>query len=140
VKIVIENKKALFNFFILEKFQAGVVLLGTEIKSIRDGKISIQNAFCIIENNEIFIVNMHISQYKFGNIYNHDETRKKKLLLKKQEIIKIKNKILKGTTIVPLKVYLDKHNIAKIEIAIAKGKKLYDKRQAIKERDLKRKK
>ena len=137
--IVATNKKALFNFFILEKFSAGIVLCGTEIKSVREKKVNINGAFCFLSENEIFIKQMHIAQYKFGNIYNHLETRIRKLLLNKQEIRKIKNKLDKGMSIIPIYLFLNEKNLAKIEIALVKGKKLYDKRQSIKERDLKRK-
>ena len=133
------NKKAKFNYFILDELTAGIVLTGTEIKSIRERKVNINEAYCFFKNNELFIKQMHISQYKFGNIYNHYETRIRKLLLNKQEIKKIKNKLEKGMTILPLRLFLNEKNLAKVEIALAKGKKLYDKRNAIKERDLKRK-
>ena len=139
ILVIATNKKALFNYFILEKFSAGIVLTGTEIKSIREKKVSINESFCFLNNNEIFIKQMHITQYNFGNIYNHYETRIRKLLLQKKEIKKIKNKLEKGMTILPLRLFLNENNLAKVEIALAKGKKLYDKRNAIKERDLKRK-
>jgi SsrA-binding protein len=139
ILVIATNKKALFNYFILEKFSAGIVLTGTEIKSIREKKVSINESFCFLNNNEIFIKQMHIPQYNFGNIYNHYETRIRKLLLQKKEIKKIKNKLEKGMTILPLRLFLNEKNLAKVEIALAKGKKLYDKRNAIKERDLKRK-
>ena len=139
ILVIATNKKALFNYFILEKFSAGIVLTGTEIKSIREKKVSINESFCFLNNNEIFIKQMHITQYNFGNIYNHYETRIRKLLLQKKEIKKIKNKLERGMTILPLRLFLNEKNLAKVEIALAKGKKLYDKRNAIKERDLKRK-
>ena len=138
MKIIARNKKASFNYFLLDTFQAGIVLHGTEIKSVRANKVSIQDAYCIVRNEEMFIVNMHIAKYSHGNIFNHDETRQRKLLLHKKQIIKLHNRIMQeNLTIVPTKVYIEK-GLAKVEIAVAKGKKNYDKRQSIKEKDDKR--
>lgn len=138
MKIIARNKKASFNYFLLDNFEAGIVLQGTEIKSVRANKVNIGDAYCIIRNEEMFIVNMHIAKYDHGNIFNHDETRQRKLLLHKKQIIKIHNKVMQeNLTIVPTKVYMEK-GLCKIEIALAKGKKNYDKRQSIKERDDKR--
>lgn len=134
----INNKKAYHDYFILETYEAGIVLQGTEIKSIRVNGANIKDSYAIIKNGEVFLLNMHISHYEQGNIFNHDETRTRKLLLNKREIKKIKEKIdLDGNTLVPLKLYF-KNGKAKILIGIAKGKKNYDKRETIKERDIKR--
>lgn len=138
MKIVARNKKANFNYQILNKYETGIVLQGTEIKSIRESKCNIQDSYCLIRNNELYIINMHVAKYDHGNIFNHDETRRRKLLMHKKEIIKINNKlVLEDLTLVPLKVYIDK-GLCKIEIALAKGKKNYDKRQALKAKDAKR--
>ena len=134
----INNKKAYHDYFIEEEYECGIVLTGTEIKSIRDGKANLKDSYAIVKNGEVFLLNMHISHYEQGNIFNHDETRTRKLLLNKKEIKKIKDKIdLEGNTLVPLKLYF-KNGKAKILIGIAKGKKNYDKRETIKERDIKR--
>lgn len=138
MKLVANNKKAYHDYFIEEKYEAGLVLHGTEVKSLRMGKCSIKEAFIRIENNEVFIYGMHISPYEKGNIFNKDPLRVKKLLLHKQQIRKlIGNSSEKGYTIVPLQVYF-RDGRAKIEIGLAKGKKLYDKRQDIARRDQKR--
>ena len=137
-KLITINKKATFNYFFIEKYTAGIVLLGTEIKSIRQSKVNIQDAFCFFHKGELFVKQMHISLYKFGNIYNHDEYRVRKLLLTKRELNKLFGKLDIGITIVPTKLFIDEHNRAKLEIALAKGKKIYDKRRTIKERDIKR--
>ncbi len=131
----IKNKKAYFDYEILESFEAGIVLKGTEIKSIRDGKVNLKDSYAVIKNNEVFLLNTHISQYKEGNIFNHDETRTRKLLLHKKEIKKIKEQLeIQGLTLVPLKLYF-KGEYAKILLGLAKGKKNYDKRESIKKRE-----
>ena len=138
MKLVANNKKAYHDFFIEEKYEAGLVLHGTEVKSLRMGKCSIKEAFIRIENGEVYIYGMHISPYEKGNIFNKDPLRVRKLLLHRQEIRKlIGNSSEKGYTIVPLQVYF-KDGRAKIEIGLAKGKKLYDKRQDIAKKDRKR--
>ena len=138
MKLVDNNKKAYHDYFIEEKYEAGLVLHGTEVKSLRMGKCSVKEAFIRIENNEVFIYGMHISPYEKGNIFNKDPLRVKKLLLHKQQIRKlIGNSSEKGYTIVPLQVYF-RDGRAKIEIGLAKGKKLYDKRQDIARKDQKR--
>ncbi len=138
MKLVANNKKAYHDFFIEEKYEAGLVLHGTEVKSLRMGKCSIKEAFIRIENGEVYIYGMHISPYEKGNIFNKDPLRIRKLLLHKQQIRKlIGNSSEKGYTIVPLQVYF-KDGRAKIEIGLAKGKKLYDKRQDIAKKDQKR--
>ena len=127
----IKNKKAYFDYEILETFEAGIVLKGTEIKSIRAGKANLKDSYAIIKNNEVFLLNTHISIYEQGNIFNHEETRTRKLLLHKKEIKKLKEKLeLNGLTLIPLKLYI-KGNYAKIELGLARGKKLYDKRESI---------
>jgi len=138
IKIITNNKKAHFNYFLSDFIEAGIELKGSEIKSIREGKVSINDAYIIIRNNEAFILNMNISIYEKSSVFNHDPLRKRKLLLHKKEILKLNNKIVKdGFTIVPTKVYFKK-GLCKIEVALAKGKKLYDKREDIKKKDIKR--
>ncbi len=132
------NRKARYNYQIFESIEAGIVLTGTEIKSIRQGKANIKDSYATIKKREALLINMHISPYENGNIFNHEETRTRKLLLHKKEIKKIENKItLEGYTLVPLKIYF-KQGIAKIELGIAKGKKNYDKREVVKQRDIER--
>ena len=132
------NKKAKFDYLIYDTLEAGIVLTGTEIKSIRNGSCNLKDSYILIKNNEAFILNMHISNYDKGSIFNTEETRTRKLLLHKNEILKLKDKIsIKGYTIVPLKLYFN-DGIAKIEIGVAKGKHTYDKKESIKERDIKR--
>lgn len=138
MKLVANNKKAYHEFFIEEKYEAGISLHGTEVKSLRMGKCSIKEAFIRIERGEVFIYGMHVSPYEKGNIFNKDPLRTKKLLLHKQEINKLAGKIAeKGYTLVPLQVYF-KEGKAKIEIGLARGKKLYDKRQDIAKKDQRR--
>ncbi|CCY24475.1 ssrA-binding protein [Brachyspira sp. CAG:484] len=130
-KVVTTNRKAFHDFIIFEKYEAGIVLSGTEIKSIRAGAINLKDSFCKIDDNEIFLYNCHISPYENGNRYNHEPKRTRKLLLTKKEILKMQTKVKKeGYTIVPLEVYF-KQGLAKIEIGLAKGKKLHDKREDI---------
>lgn len=136
--IEINNRKAKYDYEIEDTLEAGIVLTGTEIKSIRNGKANLKDSYAIIKNNEIFLLNMHISHYEQGNIFNHDETRTRKLLLHKKEIIKLKQKLeLVGFTLVPIKLYF-KNSKAKILLGVAKGKKNYDKRETIKKRDIER--
>ena len=131
-KIICQNKRAYHDYFIEEEIEARLVLEGTEIKSIRNGKVSIQESYCEIKNNEMFIVGMTISPYEMGNIFNHIPDAKRKLLLHHREIIKLGQKIQKeGYTIIPLRIVI-RNGIAKIDIGIAKGKKLYDKREDLK--------
>ena len=137
-KLVANNKKAYHDYFIEDKYEAGISLHGTEVKSLRMGKCSIKESFIRIENGEVFIYGMHISPYEKGNIFNKDPLRVRKLLLHKNEINKMMGKIAeKGYTLVPLQVYF-KGSLAKIEIGLAKGKKLYDKRQDIAKKDQRR--
>jgi SsrA-binding protein len=137
--INIRNKKASFEYHILEEFVAGIKLLGTEIKSIREGKANISDAFCTFINGELYVRNLHISEYSHGSFYNHEAKRDRKLLLTKKELKKLVLKGEdKGLTIVPLKVFISKRGFAKMEIALAQGKKAFDKRDSLKERDVKR--
>lgn len=136
--MMIQNRKARFNYFIDKTYEAGIVLTGTEIKSIRKGSANFNDAYVTIRNGEIFLINMYIGKYEEGNRFNHDERRDRKLLLHKNEIKKLGTEIRNtGYTIVPTKLYF-KGNYAKVEIALAHGKKLYDKRETIKKRDLER--
>jgi len=131
-KVIATNKKAYHDFFILDTYECGIVLTGTEIKSVRQNKISINEAYCFIEEKELFVGGIHIAKYEKGNIFNHDEARNRKLLAHKREIIRLESKVKeKGLTIIPLSVYLIE-GIAKVEIALVKGKKLYDKREDLK--------
>lgn len=137
-KLIANNKKAYHDFFILDTYEAGIALHGTEVKSLRMGKCSIKESFIRIENGEMFIYGMHVSPYEKGNIFNKDPMRVKKLLLHKSEINKLLGKIKeKGMSIVPLKVYF-KDSLVKVEIGLAKGKKLYDKREDIAKKDQRR--
>ena len=137
-KLIANNKKARHDYFLEELYEAGVSLHGTEVKSLRIGKCSIKEAFIRIENGEVIVYGMHISPYEKGNIFNKDPLRPKKLLLHKKEILKLQQKIAeKGYTLVPVEVYL-KGSLVKVQIALAKGKKLYDKRQDIAKKDLRR--
>jgi SsrA-binding protein len=139
IKIIGTNRKANFQYIILDRMEAGMVLLGTEVKSLRESKVNIQDAYGKFKNDELWLVNAHISEYKFGNLNNHNPLRERKLLLNKRELKRLKAKVSeKGLTIVPTKIYF-KNSKVKIEIALAQGKKLYDKREAVKERDIKRK-
>lgn len=132
------NRKARHDYFIEEVYEAGIELTGTEIKSIREGSANIKDSYGIVKNHEVFLLNMFVSHYKEGNIFNHSETRTRKLLLHRKEIKKIEEKIeLQGLTIIPLKLYF-KNNKLKVELGICRGKKNYDKRESIKERDIKR--
>lgn len=136
----IQNKKAKFEFEILDKYTAGIVLRGTEIKAIREGKASIAESFCEFnDNNELFIINMTIQEYSHATYFNHNPKSERKLLLNKKELKKLEKEVsTKGLTIVPLKVFTTDKGLAKMIIALAKGKKLYDKREAIKDKDNKR--
>ena len=137
-KVITTNRKAFHDYTIFEKFVAGIVLTGTEIKSIRKNAINLKDSFCKIEDNEIFLYNCHISPYEQGNRYNHEAERTRKLLLTKKEILKMHSKIKKdGYTIVPLEVFITE-GFAKVEIGLAKGKKLHDKRDDIAKKDQKR--
>ncbi|MGB2231670.1 MAG: SsrA-binding protein SmpB [Flavobacteriaceae bacterium] len=138
--INIQNKKARFNYEILDKYTAGIVLTGTEIKSIRTSKASIAESFCEFnDKEELFIINMTIEEYLYGTYYNHKPKAERKLLLNRKELKKLKKEVsTKGLTIVPLKLFINDNGFAKLEIALAKGKKVHDKRETIKDRDNKR--
>ncbi len=134
--ISIRNKKASYEYEFLDKYEAGMVLVGTEIKALREGKASVQEAYCFIKNDQVYIKGMSISQYTNSSFANHELTRERKLLLHKSEIEKIRTKTEeKGLTIVPTKVYITSRGFAKLEIAVARGKKLFDKRDSIKKKD-----
>jgi len=139
-KINIQNKKARFQYEILDKYTAGIVLTGTEIKSIRSSKASIAESFCEFnEQGELFVINMTIQEYAFGNYYNHRPKAERKLLLNKKELKKLRKDVeAKGLAIIPLRLFINDNGYAKLEIALGKGKKLYDKRETIKDRDNKR--
>lgn len=138
-RINILNKRASFEYELLDRYTAGIQLKGTEIKSIRMGKASIKEAFCVIENGEIFIRNMHIAEYENASFYQHQPKADRKLLLQKKELRKLDKKLnVQGFTIVPLKLFISSSGYAKVEIALARGKKIYDKRQDLKEKDDKR--
>jgi SsrA-binding protein len=138
-KIVAQNRKARHDYFILDSLECGVVLTGTEIKSVRAGNLNLKDSYAAIEKGELWLMGMHISPYEKGSYYNHEPERNRKLLANKQEIVRLNSKIReKGLTLVPLSVYIKDGRRAKIELALAKGKTVYDKRDAIAERDTKR--
>lgn len=131
------NRKARFSYFVEEEIECGIELFGTEVKSIREGSCNIKDSYAYIRNNEVFVINMFIKKYKEGNIFNRDELRQRKLLLHKKEILKLKQKIEReGYTLIPLKVYFKKNKV-KVLLGVCKGKKNYDKREALKEKDIK---
>lgn len=133
------NRKANYDYYIKDTYEAGIELKGTEIKSIRKGSVNINDSYARIKNNEVFLTNMYVAKYEEGNIFNHEERRERKLLLHKNEIIKINNEVTtKRYTLIPLKLYFVKNKV-KVLLGICQGKKLYDKREAIKEKDIKRK-
>jgi SsrA-binding protein len=135
----IRNKSATFEYFIDDKFDAGMILTGTEVKALRDGRVSFNDSYCLIDHNELYIKGLHISPYEFGSYANHPPLRDRKLLLKKKELNRIIQKLKeKGLTIVPLKIYFNERGFAKIQIGLGKGKKLYDKRDSIKQRESER--
>ncbi|WP_066755897.1 SsrA-binding protein [Crocinitomix algicola] len=138
-KLDIKNKKVRFEFELIDDFTAGIVLTGTEMKSIRNGKASIMESFCVVRDGELYIRNMYIQEYENGSYYNHEPRRDRKLLVNKIEIKKIERKLRdKGLTIVASKLFINEKNLAKLRIHIAKGKKLHDKRSDLKEKDTKR--
>lgn len=137
--INIRNRQAGFNFELLDKYIAGMVLKGTEIKSIKEGKVNLKDGYCYVNNGELFVKGINITPYAQGTHYNHEPARERKLLLKKTEIRKLESKMSeKGLTLVPTRLFVNDRGLAKLEIALARGKKQYDKRQSIKERDVKR--
>lgn len=137
--ISIKNRKASFNYELIERFVAGLKLVGTEIKSIRNGKVNLTDSFCTIIKGEMYVINLHIAEYELGTINNHIAKRDRKLLLNKKEIEKLEKKIKEsGLTIVPTKLFVNDRGLAKLEIALARGKKTYDKRETLKSKDAKR--
>ncbi|MBL7137503.1 MAG: SsrA-binding protein SmpB [Bacteroidales bacterium] len=139
VGITIKNKKARYEFFLLQEYTAGIQLTGTEIKSIRAGKASIVDAYCSFSGDELFVRNMHIAEYVFGTHYNHEPKRDRKLLLTKRELKKLKTKVNeRGFTIIPVVLFINEKGLAKLNIALARGKHAYDKRETLKQKDIKR--
>ncbi len=140
MKVVATNKKAYTDYEILETYEAGIVLKGTEVKSLREGNVHFKDSFCRFKDGELYLLNLHISPYRHGSIHNHDPERPRKLLLHKRELKRLIGKVQEeGVTIVPLKIYFNDRGFAKVEIAVARGKKKYDKREAIKKRELEKK-
>lgn len=138
-KVQIKNRRASFEYFLVEELTAGIVLTGTEIKSLRDGQASINDAYCVFKENELFVINMHIAEYSYGTYLNHQPKRERKLLLNKRELKKWQGKVKeKGFTIVPIMLHINEKGFAKLNIALARGKHSYDKRESLKEKDLKR--
>jgi SsrA-binding protein len=138
-RINIKNKKAYFDYELLEKAVAGMELTGTEIKSIREGKVSLADSYCFFKNNELWVKGMRISEYDQGSYNNHDPYRERRLLLKRSELNRFEKRVReKGLTMVALRLFLSENNLAKLEIALARGKKEYDKREAIRQKDLRR--
>jgi len=138
-KIEIKNKKATFNYELIDRYTAGLVLYGTEIKSIREGKAGLVDSYCAVQNGELWCINMHIAAWRLGNFYNHEAKRQRKLLLEKRELKKIEKAAQNvGFTIVPIKLFINEKGLAKLDIAVARGKKTYDKRESLKEKDIDR--
>lgn len=138
-QIQIKNKKASFAYFLTETFTAGIVLTGTEIKSIRSGKANLTDAYCAFREGELFVINMHIAEYQMAAHYNHEPKRDRKLLLSRRELRKLESKVQeKGFTIIPVMLFVNEKGLAKLDIALAKGKHYYDKRDSLKDKDLKR--
>jgi SsrA-binding protein len=139
MKLIAKNKKARFNYEILETAEAGIVLTGSEVKSLREGKANIGDAFARFIQGELYLINAHISEYRMSNLLNHDPTRPRKLLLHKKELSRFKGKIQeKSLTLVPLKIYFNNRNRVKVELGLGRGKKLHDKRDTLKKKDLDR--
>lgn len=139
MRVIAENKKATFNYEILERLEAGIALLGSEVKSIREGRVSLKESFADIKDGEVYLINCHISPYEAANRFNHEPMRTRKLLLHRQEIKRLTGKIKeKGLTLIPTKIYLNDKGKVKVEIALARGKRAYEKKEAIKARDLER--
>ena len=137
--VIIKNKKASFEYAFLQTYKAGIMLTGTEVKSIRSGKANLTDSYCVIINDELWVKNMHISEYREGSYNNHEPKRLRKLLLNRQELGKIKSKLKeKGNTIIPVQLFFNERGIAKLEIAVARGKKTFDKREDLKKKDQQR--
>lgn len=138
-RTVAQNKKARHDYFILEAFECGIVLTGTEIKSVRDGRVNLKEGYALVRDGEVWLVGVHISPYEKGSYYNHEPLRDRKLLMKRGEILRLSSKVReKGLTLVPLSMYIKEGKRAKVELGLAKGRQLFDKREAIAERDVKR--
>lgn len=138
-EVIVENRKAGFNYQLSDKYTAGIMLTGTEIKSVRSGKVNLSDSYCYFRRGDLYVKSMHISEYKLGNINNHEPRRDRKLLLKKRELKRLQAKLKeRGYTLVPTMLFLNERGIAKLEIALAQGKKRYDKSRSIKEKDIKR--
>ncbi len=137
-KRIAQNRQARYNFHVRETIEAGLVLKGTEVKSLRLGKVNLKESFARIEGGEVFLYNMHVSPYDKGNRYNHDPVRPRKLLLNRAEIIRLKSKLVDSLTLIPLELYFNERGRAKVALALAQGKKLYDKREDIAKRDMQR--
>ncbi len=138
IKLVSQNRKARYDYEVIDSYEAGIVLVGTEVKSIRNGMVNLADGYAKFIQNELWLVNMHVSEYRFGNVHNHDPRRSRKLLLHKKELHKLESAIKeKGLTLIPMKLYL-KNGKVKIDIGLCKGKKLYDKRESIKEKEMDR--
>lgn len=138
-KVNIVNKKASFEYQLLDCFEAGIVLTGTEIKALREGKANLQDGYCFFHRGELLVKNLHISEYRQATYFNHEPKRTRKLLLKKKELKKLRSEVeAKGKTIIPRKLYINQKGLAKVEVCLAEGKKVHDKRQAIKEKEQKR--
>jgi len=136
----IKNRSAYFEYFIDNKYDAGMVLQGTEVKSLRDGRASFNDSYCIIHKGEVWVKNLHIAEYSHSSVNNHDPMRDRKLLLQKREIKKIQSKLTeKGYTLIPLRIFFNEKNLVKMEIGLGKGKKMHDKRESIKQRDVQKK-
>src|SRR5688572_16934462 len=134
-----KNRQAFHEYFIDSRYEAGMVLLGTEVKSLREGKVSFGDSYCLVDKGEVWLKSLHIAEYSHGSANNHDPLRDRKLLLQKREINKIQSKLKeKGFTLIPLRIYFNDKSIAKIEIGLAKGKKLHDKRETIRQKDVER--
>lgn len=137
--VVANNKRANFEYFLLEKYDAGIVLTGTEVKACKTGKVSMSDAYCYFSSGELMLKHLHIAEYKQGGVYNHEPKRERKLLLKKRELRKLEAKMKeRGYTIVPTLVFINSKGLVKVEIALAKGKKTFNKKESIKEKDLRR--
>lgn len=137
--IQIKNRRASFEYYLIEQFTAGIQLTGTEIKSVREAKASIADAFCMFRDGELFVINMHIAEYTYGTYANHEPKRDRKLLMNRRELKKLSTKVKeKGFTLIPVLLFINENGLAKLEIALARGKHSYDKRESIKSRDIKR--
>lgn len=136
MKVICENRKAYHDYFIEGRLEAGIALLGTEVKALREGKGNLRDSYVIIKNNEVYLLNCHIGPYSHGNIQNHEPLRTRKLLLKRHEIDRLRGRTQeRGYTLIPLKIYLNEKNLVKVEIGIAKGKRVFEKREAIKKKE-----